>query len=396
MGGVMTPFWNLLHRRVSGCLLAVFVLITVFLPVAPVLADGGIAMSGSFYQQAFEIPQGSSISGPDVYVVVFNNSSNQLKVKMISQAPPGVRLVLSQTEFTLAASGQQQVLVGVEVGTDAVPGKYEISISAEPYKETVSGIQLAGAASQKASLVVLGESGTVSVQATSPDQQPIAATVRLYRAVAGQDREVAYSEKGNLDAKVAPGSFAAASFLGGMKLAEERFDVAAGESKKLTLSGATVYFEGFDIVPNDEKKSGKLAFVQIVYTLKNLYQRVVKGEVILDVSRDEAPLEELSLATLSPLEMGRVGLNYNYIPAGGWLDGSYSFKLQMKLDDKPYAASLVEQLKVGGVNAAGATTPAVTGGKGGAMTPAVIGGLAAGVVVAVGIGFWLYRKRRKV
>ncbi len=96
----MMQFRGLLRRSAFRSLTAVCVLVAVFLNAAPVLADGGIAMSGSFYQEAFEIPQGSSISGPDIYVVVFNNSSDQLKVKMTSQTPPGVRLVLSQSEFT--------------------------------------------------------------------------------------------------------------------------------------------------------------------------------------------------------------------------------------------------------------------------------------------------------
>jgi hypothetical protein len=172
--------------------------------------------------------------------------------------------------------------------------------------------------------------------------------------------------------------------MGGEKLAEESFTVAANDKRTVALSGATVYFEGFGVVLNYQKESGKLAFVQLVYAVRNLYQRVDKGEVILEVSRDEAPLDELSLATLSPLEMGRVGLNYNYIPAGGWVDGSYSFKLQLKLNDKPYAASQVEQLKVD------------SGGEGGGMTPVVIGGIAAAVVVAAGVVWLFVRKRRRV
>lgn len=381
----MTQFRGLMRRGAFRGLLAAFVLLAIFLNAAPALADGGIAMSGSFYQQAFEIPQGSSISGPDVYVVVFNNGSDQLKVKMTSQAPSGVQLVLSQSDFTLPASGQKQIQVAVEVSNDAVPGEYEISIVAEPYRETVTGIQLVGAVAQNARLKVLGESAQVTVQSMSLDGQPVIAMVRLFRVVTGQNHEVAYSETGTIKTKVAPGSFIAMSYMGGTKLAEESFTVVANDNKAITLSGATVYFEGFGVVPNYQKKGGELAFVQLVYSVQNLYQRVGKGEVILDVSRDGTPLEELSLATLSPLEMGRVGLNYNYIPAGGWVDGNYSYKLQLKVDDKPYAASLVEQLKVGS-----------GGGTSGGMSPILIGGIAAAVVVVIGVGAWFVWKRRRM
>jgi hypothetical protein len=358
--------------------------------VAPAAAQaqGGLAISGSFYRQAFEIPQGSSVSGPSIDVVVFNNGSEELRVNMTSQAPLGVNITLSHNDFTLPPGGQQQVLVGVEVTQDAAPGEYEISVTAESYREGVSGIQLAGAAGQTARLVVLGESALVTVRAVSPEQQPVVVTVRLYRVVAGQSHEVAYSETGTLEAKVAPGNFTAASYVGGEKLAEESFTVGANEKKTVNLSGATAYFEGFGIVPNYQNEGGKLAFVQIVYTVRNLYQRVAKGEVILEVSRDEAPLEELSLAALSPLELGQVGLNYNYIPAGGWVDGSYGFKLQLKLDGKPYTSSLVQQLEVSGGGVAG-------NGGGGGMSPAVVGGIVAGAVAVASAGFWFVWKRRK-
>jgi hypothetical protein len=381
---VKTQFRDLLRRKALRCFLTATILFAVFLNFAPVLADGGIAISGSFYQQVFEIPQGSSVSGPSIYVVVFNNGSEDLQVRMTSQAPPGVSAILSQSDFTLLPGGQQEVLVGVEVTQDAVPGEYDISVVAESSKEGITGIQLAGAAAQNARLKVLGESALVTVQSMSLDGQPVVAMVRLYRVVDGQNHEVAYSETGTLETKVAPGSFIAASYMGGEKLAEESFTVAANDKRTVALSGATVYFEGFGVVLNYQKESGKLAFVQLVYAVRNLYQRVDKGEVILEVSRDEAPLDELSLATLSPLEMGRVGLNYNYIPAGGWVDGSYSFKLQLKLNDKPYAASKVEQLKVD------------SGGEGGGMTPVVIGGIAAAVVVAAGVVWLFVRKRRRV
>jgi hypothetical protein len=150
-----------------------------------------------------------------------------------------------------------------------------------------------------------------------------------------------------------------------------------------------VYFEGFDIVPNYQKEGGALVFVQVVYTVKNLYQRVEKGEVFLQVNHGDAAPVELPLATISPLETGRVGLNYNYIPDGGWVDGSYSFKLRLQLDDKAYATSPVQQFQVGGAGGAPVS------GSGSAMTPALIGGIAGAVVIAGGVAWWLVRKRNR-
>ncbi len=94
--------------------------------------------------------------------------------------------------------------------------------------------------------------------------------------------------------------------------------------------------------------------------------------------------------------MGRVGLNYNYIPAGGWVDGSYDFKLQLKLDGKPYAASPVKQLEVSGSGTAGGgTSPAAGGGGIRGMNPYVIGGIVAGVVAVAVVVFLFVRMSRR-
>ena len=41
-------------------------------------------MSTSFYAQEFELPQGSSLKTPDVYVV-FNNTDNDLNVRITTE-----------------------------------------------------------------------------------------------------------------------------------------------------------------------------------------------------------------------------------------------------------------------------------------------------------------------
>lgn len=349
----MNKVSGLTLKRAAAFLLALLLSAAACPGIAPVSAGGGIAMSGSFYQQAFEIPQGAEIGGPDIYVVVFNNGSEEMVVRMKTRAPDGVHIVLSQTSFSLEPSGHLQIPVSVEVDEDAVPGTYEISITAESYKKEAVGIQVSGSAGQTASLTVLGESGMVSIQAASPDSSPITSHVRLYRVVEGKNREVAYSQTGYLEARVAPGSFYAASYIGGINLAEEYFDVASGETRSITLSGATVYFEEFDIVANYNESDKKLAFVKIVYTVRNLYQRIDEGQVILSVKRGGVLLPEVVMATLSPLETGRAGLNYNYIPSDGWVAGEYEFQLILKLDGQQYTTSSVKDMSVakGGIAA---------------------------------------------
>jgi hypothetical protein len=135
-------------------------------------------------------------------------------------------------------------------------------------------------------------------------------------------------------------------YVGGEEVTRESFTLATDEKKSVDLKASTIYFEGFGTVPNIQKDNGKIAFVQIVYTVKNLYQRVDKAEVILQVNRNGTPLDQISMANLSPLEIGNAGLNYNYFPSGGWTNGSYEFQLQLMINGQPYTTSTKDQITV--------------------------------------------------
>jgi len=244
----------------------------LLLPVAA-QAEGGIAISGSFSQQDFRIPPGSSVHSPNVDVVVFNNGSVQIKVKMTSQAPEGVNITLSKTDLTISPGKYERVMVGVEVGPNVGPGQYEISVAAQSYTEGGTGIQIVGAARQTAKLAVVGASARVTLKAVSPSGDPLTATVRLFRLVGEQQLDVAYSDQGTLTAVVAPGDFLASAYVGGEEAASQKFSVAEGDNKEIALTAATLYFAAFDLVPNTQDDNGRLAFVEVAYTLKNLYQR---------------------------------------------------------------------------------------------------------------------------
>ena len=117
-------------------------------------------------------------------------------------------------------------------------------------------------------------------------------------------------------------------------------------SANQTITYCYRLFEGFDIVANYNESDKKLAFVKIVYTVRNLYQRIDEGQVILSVKRGGVLLPEVVMATLSPLETGRAGLNYNYIPSDGWVAGEYEFQLILKLDGQQYTTSSVKDMSV--------------------------------------------------
>jgi hypothetical protein len=371
------------RRRAWGLAALSLLLMASLLMVQPAKA-GGLAMSGSFYRQEFEIPQGTSLSAPDVYVVVFNNSVEDFNISMATETPIGVELVLSDKDFTLKAGEQKRVDIIVKVSETAVPGNYTLKVTAEAHKEG-TGIQLLGSAGQTAKLTVTGEAASVEIATVTPDGGAIPAMVKLYKQSGNQNFNVGYSDTGNLKMKVAPGNYLAEAYVAGDKLADQTFSVAANETKKITLEVKTVYFEGFSVVPNYNTETKELAFAQVVYTVNNLLQPFPEAKVILKVTKGGAPLDETTLATIAPLEKGRAGLSYNYIPAGGWQKTTYTFKLELDIGGKPYVSSKEEKLELG---TGGTSTSA------GNINWLIIMGIAGGVVILALIIIILMMRRR--
>jgi uncharacterized membrane-anchored protein YhcB (DUF1043 family) len=312
-------------------------------------AEGGIAMSGSFYNQLFQIPQGASASGPSIYVVVFNQSTEEFAVAMSTVAPPEVTIGLSRSSFVLQPGGQQQVQVSVMVSMDAVPGSYVdgLEVSAQATREDTGGIVILGAAAQRTTLEVTGESALVMVDTVSPSGQPVATVVRLFKIINGEPFEFAYNNIGHLEATVSPGSYVASAYNNGDKLAEEAFEVAADEVKQVVLTVNTIFFSLFDINPAYNNETGELGFVQISYTLKNVYQQMLTSTVRLVVTRNGEPIEEIDILNLSPLNLGDFGAPYNYSPADGWKNGTYGFSLRLYVNSQLYAGTQEQTLQVG-------------------------------------------------
>jgi hypothetical protein len=367
-----------------GWLALLSLLLMASLLMPPPAFAGGLAMSGSFYRQEFEIPQGTSLNTPDIYVTVFNNGDDDFNVRITTQTPTGVELLPSEKDFPLKTGEQKRVTIGVNVTEAAVPGKYSLKVNVEAYKEG-TGIQLLGSAGQTADLTVTGDAASVEVTAITPGGGPIPSLVKLYKQAGSQNFNVGYSETGSLKMKVAPGKYLAEAYVAGRMLADTTFSIAANESKKITMEVKTVYFEGFGIVPNYNTETDELAFAEVVYTINNLFAAFPEAKVVLKVNKDGAPLDETTLATLAPLEIGRVGLSYNYIPAGGWRKASYGFMLELNIDGKPYVTSKEEKLELGGGTTASA----------GGINWLLIGGIAGGVVILVLVVIIVMMRRRR-
>ena len=194
--------------------LAALALLSAALFAPTALAEGGFAISGNFYRQVLELPQGASFSSPDVSVVVFNNGERSVEVTMQAQAPDGVTLDVGEAEFTLEAGGEREMPVGITVGEEAVPGEYEVMVIAEAHHADDEGIQVAGASAQKAKLIITGDAGRLKVRCLSPSGDPVPAIVKLYRLEGSERRERAHSNTGEMDVRLTPGDYVVAALVG--------------------------------------------------------------------------------------------------------------------------------------------------------------------------------------
>ena len=322
-------------------------------PTVPVKAqEMTIGISGNFSDQVYEIPQGGSVRGLDTKIVVFNGNPEDITVTMVDDAPPGVTIDLSPREFVIpAASGQmptyQEVAVGVRVSADAPPMAYTITVTAHPSRVVQGGVVPLPAANVSAPLMVLGESATVVVDTVSPREEPVVSDIRLFRIVGSERYEYNYSQTGHLQTLVSPGRYEALAYVGGVELARDGFDVPVNQEVRRTLIVETIYFRSFQVLPATNTKTEELGWVQIVYTITNVYQPVADAEVRLVVTRNGEFLQELPILFLGLLEKGDIGVPYQYSPPGGWEDGTYGFKLQLYVGGNLYAETNEQTLEAG-------------------------------------------------
>ena len=379
--------WFFSHRR--GMLL-VPLLLSILLAMAlsphPIQAGGGIAMSGTFYSQDFEIPQGVEVSNESIYVVLFNQSETEFTVHLTATTPKEVELSFSEQDFPLQPGKQRKVYIGVRVGEDVVPGEYTLRVTAQGKGgSTGEGVQIATAVAQEASLKVTGQAAWIAVQVVSPSGHPVVATVRLFKVIEGKEMEFASSETGTLEARVSLGHYIACAYVGGKKLAEESVDITVeNERKEVSLVVKTVYFANFGIVRNYYTETGELAFAHIVYQVSNLYEPMTDVELILKVSLDGEALEEVSLLSLSQLTLGDISGSRDYIPPGGWEGGTYTFQAELYVEGKLYTTSLEEELDTG------LAPPAAL-----AVSWAVLAMIIGGVVVIIGVVVAVILRRRR-
>ena len=357
----------------------VVLVLSLLLP-APVLAQG-VGLSGNFYRQHFELSPGETSSG-DVYVVVSNPSGSPVRVKMVTETPAGVTLLLTQDDFTLAAGEQKRLDIGIKASSDAVPGEYTLALAAEAYREG-TGIKVTGGSQQQAALSIMGESGKVIITTVTQEGEPFAASIGIYQEINGELSSVRPPQKSKLEARLTPGDYVTQARYQNIKVAEESFSLAADEEKEITLVCYTLCLANFTVSPV-YSDSGEIASARINYTIANLHKPLKDVRAVLKVELDGKPLDETELISFSTLDVGSRSGSYSYIPAQGWQKHhTYSFIIELYARGKLYYQSPPQEL-----------TPGQGGFPGGLSWP-MLGGIIAGVAIIAGVVFFVRRRKAR-
>jgi hypothetical protein len=357
------------------------------IPASLATAQPSLGMSGSFPEQPFEIPLGSSISGPSIDVWVFNNGAEEMEINMVTVAPHGVILRIQPgNRFTLAPSSSLQLFIAVEVSEVAAPGFYEDGLSVIAQAVTTEGgeVKILGSVALTASLSVVSDYGTVTANTIGAAGEPVLAEIRLFRVIGDTNYEYAYSAGGSLTAVVSPGSYVVYAYKNGEQLAKsETLTVNAGDEITVTLPVTTVSIQGFGLNPQYDPGTNDLTYAQIVYTIVNLDKEMANAELWLAVTYKGVLLETVTILTIDPLSVGRVGMPFTYVPPAGWEEGTYGFRLELYIGGVLYAETLEQTLKVGG---------------GGIASSLWIIFVILGILGAAGLGFlifFLLKRRQK-
>jgi hypothetical protein len=321
-------------KRERGHLIPLYLIIILVLALLTPTLSGpasaqGIAISGTFYRHRFQLIPGETISTPDIFVVVFNHDVEPIRVKLTTQSPPSVELLIAETEFSIPPGGDHIVEVGVRASPDAVPGEYTVAITADVVREG-TGIVVTTGAQQQAKLSIFGEAGTARITTVTYDGEPFTAELHVFQKVEERLSPVAYSPTGELETRLVPGDYMIQALYQGTEVAIEDFTIRADETLDIVVTARTVSVAGFSAVPNLFVDTEDIAFVKLVYSIKNIYQPEPNVRATLNVSLDKELLEEGEIFSLPTLDVGKTEGSYQYIPAQRWQKGNYAFKLELR------------------------------------------------------------------
>ena len=318
-----------------------------------------IGVSGDFYAHTYRVPVGGSISGSTV--LISNPSNETIRVRMIYQINPPtdlLRVKFSENEFTLRPGESRLIYVTLSASQNCPPGNYTVIVGGEEIRNVGNESIAVPSGALKARVTVTGASAVVSVRTVDVNGKPVPAHVVLLALPSGY--QVESSDTGSLKAIVAPGEYKAEAYLAGHLLNSTGFTVSANQQKSVTLIVRTVYFLDFYALPA-KNSEGKVGYIYIDATLKNLFSPLKNATVVLKVIYNGRPFESVTVSSIPLLPLGNTEVRYNYIPKGGWKAGTYGFQVLLYSNGRLYASTSLKYIKVTGKMVGARSTPVSAG-----------------------------------
>ncbi len=96
------------------------------------------------------------------------------------------------------------------------------------------------------------------------------------------------------------------------------------------------------LTPRYDAETQQLTFARVIYQVDNLNEPMSDVELILKVSLDGEPLEELSLLSASRLDLGGAGGILDYSPPQGWQSGIYTFEAELYTGGRLHTTTVKE------------------------------------------------------
>lgn len=332
-------------KRLAGLCLLVILFFSL-LPASPAYADGGIAISGSFYRHHFKLVPGERVASPHINVVIYNNYDREIEIRLVSNTPEGVHIELEQELLKMSANSSLTLPIVVRVEETVVPDEYQIGIYAEVIPQPGSGISITGSAEMRSRLTVFGEAAWLNIKTVTLEGQPFRTKLHLFHKLEKQLEPAGYSDTGEMAERVIPGTYFVQAYWEGTEVAQQEFTVEADEEKEITLTAQTVFLTGFGAQPRYSEETEKISSARITYGIKNIYEPVEDIRTVLTVLYDGELLEELEMYAIPILPVGTSDSRYTFIPAQGWKSGTYSFKVSLYSGDKLYAETEFKEFTV--------------------------------------------------
>lgn len=296
-------------------------------------ASGGFGVSGSFSNYHYRMVPGETIETPGVNVVFFNNYDIDIEVELSPNGPAGVTFLLDETIIEIPANSSISIPIGIEVDESAVPGEYTLGLSARVIPQTVSGIQVVGAAELRTRLSIFGEAADLLIETFDVIGNPFTLNLRLFRVDGNTLAPVDESNTGILERRYVPGLYRVFAYFDGEEVARMDILLEDGDDINKQIIASTVFIDSFTVVPQftDPNDLSTFTTARMRYTIRNIYepptgplQDIRLGMRVLFLDNDLGTTEEAVIPFLPALSFDG---SFTYVPPGGWRSGLYEFQL---------------------------------------------------------------------